>query len=109
MEVVYTFGDPQEVIRGRSQPQNGLWHPWYILYKILYILYKILYILHKIWYILKKIWYIQALNYKDRYLITHDLFFPLGISGKWLEVDPYSEMDFWTTGTSLRKFGTSNL
>ena len=32
-----------------SLPQNGLWNPWFILYKI--------------WHIHKKIWYIQSLSY----------------------------------------------
>ena len=96
-----SFGDPWEVIRGRSPPWNGHWQPWYIIYKISHIL-------HKIWYILKKIWYFQSLSYQDPYLITHGLVISLRIFGKWLEVVPYSETDFGTLGKFLRKFDTFN-
>ena len=57
---------------------------------------------------LKKNWYIQSLSYRNLYLITHGPFIPLGIFEKWLEVVPYSEMNFGTLGTSLRKFDKSN-
>ena len=40
--------------------------------------------------------------------MTHGPFIPLGTFGKWLEIVPYSEMDFGTLRTSLRKFDTSN-
>ena len=96
------------MIGSRSPLRNGLWPPWYILYKIWYMFYKILYIFHKIWYILKEIWYIQSLNNWDPYLITHGPFIPLGIFGQWLEVISYSETNFENLGTSLRKFDTSN-
>ena len=91
---IFSFGNPREVIESRSPPQDGLWHPWYIIYKI--------------WYIIHKIWYIQSLSYQDPYLITHCPFIPLGIFGKWLKIVPYSKTDFGTLGTSLRKFDTSN-
>ena len=51
---ISSFGDHREVIGAHSLPQNGLWHPWYIIYKIWYIFYKFWYIIHKIWYIHKK-------------------------------------------------------
>ena len=87
LRFISSFGDPQEVIGGHFPPWNGLWHSWYIIYKI---------------------WYTQSLSYQDPYLLTHGLFIHLGIFGMWLKVVPYSEMDFETLGTFLRKFDTSN-
>ena len=91
---IYSFGDPREVIGGRSSPRNGLWHPWYILYKIWYFIYKLCNILHKIW-------YIQSLSYQDPYLITHGWFVHLKTIEKWLEVVLYPKMDFRTQCTFL--------
>ena len=48
------------------------------------------------------------MSYQDLYIIFHGSFISLGIFGKSLEVILYSEKNFETLSTSLRKFDTSN-